>query len=259
RSRLRLVDRTVLVRLESPARRLLAAALLLAGAVGIGKAIAGPAIADHLASRATSEADLRRALAWDPDDAELHLRLARVMAGALDSDLDAARRHLDTALGLRPTHAGTWLELALLADRRGETAPAQVALGTALRLDPHNVGLRWDAALALLRWREPEAAVEHLRYVIAVDPRRRDAAFQLASALLPQGTSVTTLMPSEPQALTGLLASAVGRGDVALAGAAWERRALLAPPLPDGLLRGYLDLLLREGQGSAARRLWLAM
>src|SRR5262249_60505614 len=106
------------------------------------RAMAAPRLAGALAARATSEADLRRALGWDPDDAELHLRLARVMAGALDSDLDAARRHLDTALGLRPTHAGTWLELALLADRRGETAPAQVALGTALRLDPHNVGLR---------------------------------------------------------------------------------------------------------------------
>jgi len=70
---------------------------------------------------------------------------------------------------------------------------------------------------------------------------------------------MATLMPAEPQALTGLLATAVGRGDVALAGAAWERRAPLAPPIPDGLLRGYLDLLLREGEGPAARRLWLAM
>jgi tetratricopeptide (TPR) repeat protein len=259
RSRPRLSDRTVLVRLESRGWRLLAAALLLAGAGGIGKAIVGPAIAEHLASRATTESDLRRALAWDPDDPELHLRRARVLAGSFDGDLDAARRHLEAALRLRPTHAGTWLELALLADRRGETAPAQVALETALRLDPHNVDLRWDAALVLLRRHQPETAIEHLRYVMAVDPRRRDAAFQLASALLPRGTSATTLMPTEPQALTGLLASAVGRGDITLAAAAWERRAPLAPPIPDGLLRGYLDLLLREGQGAAARRLWLAM
>jgi tetratricopeptide (TPR) repeat protein len=255
----RLSHRTVLVRLDARAWRVLAAVLLLAGAAGIGKAIVEPAIAEHLASRASTESDLRRALAWDPDDPELHLRLARVLAGSFGGDLDAARRHLDTALRLRPTHAGTWLELALLADRRGEAAPAKVALETALRLDPHNVDLRWDAALVLLRRYEPDAAIEHFRYVIAVDPRRRDAAFQLASALVPPGASATALMPAEPLALTGLLAGAIGRGDVALAGAAWERRAPLAPPVPDGLLRRYLDLLLREGQGAAARRLWLAM
>jgi tetratricopeptide (TPR) repeat protein len=255
----RLSDRTVLVRLEARGRRVLAVVLLLAGAAGIGKAIVDPAIAEHLASRATTESGLRRALAWDPGDPELQLRLARVLAGSFGGDLDAARRHLDAALQLRPTHSGTWLELALLADRRGEAAFARMALDTALRLDPHNVDLRWDAALVLLRRHDPDAVIEHFRYVIAADPRRRDAAFQLASAFVPPGTSATTLMPSEPQALTGLLAGAIGRGDVALAGAAWERRAPLAPPVPDGLLRRYLDLLLREGEGTAARRLWLAM
>ena len=255
----RLSHRTVLVRLESRGWRVLAAVLLLAGAASIGKAILDPAIAEQLASGTSTESDLRRALAWDPEDPELHLRLARVLAGSFGGDLDAAHRHLDTALQLRPTHAGTWLELALLADRRGETERAQVALETALRLDPHNVDLRWDTALVLLRWHEPDAAIEHFRYVIAVDPRRRDAAFQLASALAPPGTSATTLMPTEPQALTELLASAISRGDVPLAGAAWERRAPLAPAIPDGLLRRYLDLLLLDGQGAAARRVWLAM
>jgi hypothetical protein len=66
-------------------------------------------------------------------------------------------------------------------------------------------------------------------------------------------------MPTEPQALSGLLGGAIDRGDVALAGAAWERRAPLAPPVPDGPLRRYLGLLLSEGEGAAARRLWLAM
>jgi tetratricopeptide (TPR) repeat protein len=212
--------RTVLVRLESRGWRVLAVVLLLSGAACIGKAIMAPAIAEHLASGASTESDLRRALAWAPDDPELHLRLARVLAGSFDGDLDAARRHLDMALRLRPTHGETWFELALLADRRGETGPAQAALETALRLDPHNVDLRWDTALVLLRRHEPDAAIEHFRYVIAADPRRRDAAFQLASALVPPGASTSTLMPTEPLALTGLLAAAVDRGDVSLAGAA---------------------------------------
>ena len=122
------------------------------------------------------------------------------------------------------------------------------------------MALRWEAALLLLRWGERgPGAVEHLRYVIAVDPERRDAAFQLASAILPPGSSTASLLPVEAEALGGLLAGAVRRRDVGLAEAAWERRAPLPPPVPDWLQRAYLELLLSQGEGTAARRAWLAV
>ena len=216
-------------------------------------------MADHLAPRGASVAEIERALRWDPGNPHLHVRLAGLELGAFGGDLDKARRHAEAALLRRPTHAGTWLQLALLADRQEEPARAREALDTALRLDQHNVALRWETALLLLRWGEREPAVEHLRYVIAVDPARRDAAFQLASAILPPGTATTSLLPEEPEALAGLLAGAVRRRDLALAEAAWERRAPLAPPIPDWLQRAYLRLLLSQGQGTAARRVWLAM
>jgi len=117
--------------------------LLLAGAAWLGKLIVSPAIADYLASKAETASDLERALAWDPANPDLHLRLANAYESRLEpGDLDTARRHLETALRRRPTHAATWFRLALLADRTGDRARAREALAAALRLDRHNVSLR---------------------------------------------------------------------------------------------------------------------
>jgi hypothetical protein len=249
----------VLVRLESPGRRLLVLALTLAGAAWLGRAVVGPAVADYLAPRGATVAELERALAWDPGNSHLHVRLAGLELGAFAGDLETARRHAAAALLRRPTHAGTWLQLAVLADRQGQRLRAREALATALRLDPQNVALRWEAALLDLRWGERPSAVEHLRYVIAVDPARQDAAFQLAAALLPPGAPTTNLLPAEAEPLTALLAGAVHRRDVGLAQAAWDRRAPLLPAAPSWLQRAYLQLLLSQGEGTAARRAWLAM
>jgi hypothetical protein len=235
-------------------------ALVLVGGVKFGHWIVAPAIADHLAPRAASVGQLENAVSWDPGRPDLQLRLARArMARLAPGDWEAAREHVRIALRLRPTHAGTWLQLAQVLDRDGDAAGARDALATALRLDRHDVVLRWEAALLALRWGEPDGALEHLRYVLAVDPTQRDAAFQLARALVPPGETLARLLPEGAEPLTGILTIAVQHRDLPLAQAAWEQRAPLTPALPTGLQRAYLELLLREGRGQDARRLWLAL
>jgi tetratricopeptide (TPR) repeat protein len=133
------------------------------------------------------------------------------------------------------------------------------AFDTAIRMDRHNVWLRWEAALLVLRWGDRETALDHLKYVIEVDPAQRDAAFQLARALLTSGEPVAGLLPTEAEPLTGLLATAVRQRDLVIAQAVWERRDPLSPAIPLALQREYLDLLLARGRGEEAGRLWLAM
>jgi tetratricopeptide (TPR) repeat protein len=250
----------VLVRLESRRWRAVVLVLVLAGAAWMARMVVSPAIADHLVGRAATATDLERTVAWDPGNPDLRLRLADAYRSAIEgADADKARVHAETALHHRPTHAGTWLRLAYLADREGKPERAHQAIETAVRYDRHSVGLRWEAALLTLRWGDRDAALDHLRYVLAVDPERRDVAFQLARSLLGPGESAASLLPEEPDALIGLLSLAVGDRDLDLARAAWERRARIEPPVPASLQRGYFELLLEKGEGPAARRLWLAM
>jgi tetratricopeptide (TPR) repeat protein len=252
--------RVVLVHLESRWRRLLVLALVTAGAVWMARVIVSPVVGRVLASRPATLADLERAVAWDSKSPELHLRLADAYATALDgADLARARRHAETAVRLRPTHAGTWLSLALLADAQGQAERAREALQTALRYNRHSVVLRWEAALLYMRWGEREPVLEHARYVLAADPERRNAAFQLARLLLGSEESARSLLPTETEPLTRLLRSAIRNRDVDLAQAAWERRVRLLPAMPEDLKRQFLDALIEGGQGPAARRAWLAI
>jgi hypothetical protein len=252
--------RLVLIPLESRGLRLLVVALTLLSAVWAATVVVRPALAAHLAGRATTADALERALAWDPQDPDLHLRLGQAYASMAErSERDRAQRHFETARRLRPTDAYARLYLAVLFDRQGDRGRAREALDGALRADPHDVAIRWEAALLTFRWGDHERALEHFRYVLAVDPSQRDAAFQLARLLLRPGEDPGALLPPEPQGLTNVLLAAMRHETLGLAEVAWTRRASLSPPVPHDIGRRYLDLLLEEGEGRTARRVWTAL
>ena len=254
--------RVILVPLESPALRLLVLSVIVVGAVWMAKVILSPAIADYLFSNASGITDLRRAVAWNPSNPVLHLRLAHAYDRTIDaSGAKQAQHQFEMALRLQPTSSSTWLQLAQLADRLGERERARQALDTSLRLDPHNVWLRWEAALLTLRWGERDTALEHLRYVLAADPDQADAAFQLATAILDPEVAPASLLPSEPEPLLAIIRMAMRDSDLPLARAAWERHSELSAAMPPSLQReylqrDYLEFLLQEGDAVGARQLW---
>jgi tetratricopeptide (TPR) repeat protein len=247
----------LLIPLESRSERLFVLILTLGLAAWLAHLIVWPAVAAYFDARATSVADLEQALAWDPRDPSLHRRLARAQENL--GNIALARAHLASAQHARPTDAYPWLELAMMLDREGQQAEARDALATALRLDRHDVTIRREAALLSLRWGEREEALEHLRYLLAVDPTQRDAAFHLARLLLgPEGDPMK-LLPTEPRTVKSVLVAAVSSQDAVLAEAAWQRLTSLEAMVPLDVARRYLDFLLAEGNGGSARRVWRAM
>ena len=237
--------RVVLIPLEASRSRALVLVLTVVAAAVLAAAIVGPAVAGYLADHATTVGALEHAVAWDPRDPDLHLRLGHSYASLAEGpDYERARLHLETALRLRPSDAHARLYLALLFDRSGDRDSAREAL---------------DAALLAFGWGDRARALEHFRYVLAVDPLQQDAAFQLARTLLRPDEDPGDLLPQEATGLTNVLVAAIRHKDFMLAEAAWMRRASLAPPLPQDLGRQYLNLLLEEGEGGTARRVWTAL
>jgi tetratricopeptide (TPR) repeat protein len=217
-------------------------------------------VARYLAAGEQSPAALERAIAWDPGNPDLHIRLGRAYEDAAEGpEYNKARLHYETAHRLRPTDSRPWLYLALLANRQGDATRSRHALQEALRLDRHNVRLRWEAALLALRAGERRLAIEHLRYVLTADPGQRDAAFQLARTILDPGESPVTLLPHEPEGLINVLVAAMIQKDVALAEAAWMAAAPLKPGIPEEIRRKYLEFVISEGQGAIARQVWLTV
>jgi tetratricopeptide (TPR) repeat protein len=252
-------DRLVLVALESRRARLVVLAATVAFAALLAVIVVRPAIAWYSA-RGDSIPALERALAWDPSDATLHLGLGYAYASLVPADVARATAHYDTAIRLRPTDARPRLLAALLTGPghpRG--APQRKFIEEAMRLDPHNVTIRWEAALLYLEWGDRDAALAHLTYVLAVDPLQRDAAFHLARMLLRPGQDPGALLPTRPEQLTNVLLAALSHEDVLLAELAWTRRVPLEPPLPGWVTRRFMSLLLAKRDGGAARRAWLAL
>ena len=247
-------NQRIFIRLESRRSRALALALTLVAAGALARSIVQPVVADRLATNAVSMADRERATAWDPTDPALQIWLGR--AYERQGDLELARLRFDEALRLRPSDAYVMLQMARLAERRHDSQAARAAIDKALALDGHNVAIRWEAALLALRLDDRDQALGHLRYVLAVDPAQRDAAFQLGRALLRPDEDAQTLLPSEPDGLTGILIAALEHDDLPLANVAWARRVSLAAPVPNDVGRRYLQRLLEDGSGLAAYAVW---
>lgn len=245
------------VRLESEGARWLVLAMVVLAAGALAWSVVKPGVADWVGRGATDTVGVEWIARWDPSNPAVQTRLGRTLKESANrEDLARAQEHLEAALRSWPSHGFAWLYLAEVLDRAGDRERARRALDTALRLDAHNVALRWEAATLLLQWGDRRAATEHLRYVLAVDPGQRQLAFQLLRHLAGPEAAVDQLLPAEADALTNILQAALREEDAALAQAAWERRARLSPPLHPDLHKSYLNLLIRHGDGEAAARAW---
>ena len=233
----------------------LALTVVIAGWLAIQ--LASPAVAWY-DGRGDKIAGLERAIAWDPQNAELHIKLGHAYADKVPADFTRARAQYSEAVRLRPTDAYPRLLRALLAEKEGDHAAARAAIEGAVQLDPHNVSIRWEAALLALGWGDRATALDHFKYVLSVDPEQRDAAFQLAQTLLRPGEDPTRLLPTDADGLTNVMLAALRQKDMTLAGIAWRQRIQLEPPLPDEMLKQYVAVTLDQGAGALARAAWLS-
>src|SRR5262249_35689949 len=169
-----------------------------------------------------------------------------------------AADHYAAAIALRPTDAYPRLLLALLADMQGNRQAARASLDETVHLDPHNVGIRWEAGLLALGWDDKAAALDHFKYVLSVDPNQRDAAFQLARTLLGPAEDPAILLPTDVDGLNNVIAAALRQQDMSLAGIAWRQRIQLEPPPTEELVKYYVGVTIDKGAGALARAAWLS-
>lgn len=132
-----------------------------------------------------AEPELRRALAFDPDDPDLHALLALAL-----SDLDRASEALaeaERSVGLAPDVGVGHYARAVALLRLEKPKPAAEAAREALRLDANDVEARVTLAAALLRQQKREEALAVAEEALALDPENTGAANLRALALVKLG------------------------------------------------------------------------
>jgi tetratricopeptide (TPR) repeat protein len=103
----------------------------------------------------------RRAIAIDPDHADAHVNLGRLLHES--GDAAAAEPHYRAALETRPDDAIAAFDLGVALEDLGRPREALAAYEEAVRFDPENADAHFNAAALAERLGQSAAALRHLR------------------------------------------------------------------------------------------------
>ncbi len=158
----------------------------------------------------TARAAAKRALALEPDLAEGHAALGRVLL-VHDWDLPGAAAAMDRALQLAPGNAAVLRAAGELARSQGRFADALALIRRALAQDPLSANTHTILGLVLHAVGELGDAEAMLRQALSLAPRRVGTHAALALLLLAQGRAVEAFAETaaEPDEVLQLWASAI--------------------------------------------------
>jgi DNA-binding winged helix-turn-helix (wHTH) protein/Flp pilus assembly protein TadD len=129
---------------------------------------------------------LERAIRLAPDDPQAHHLLAQVLLFH-DWEWEAAERHLERAMQLRPGHAATYQVRAYWLALTGRMNEALAAMATALRLDPLSSYVLADAGWISYWAGHLDAAAARCSRTLELDPESGSARTCLFFSRIAQG------------------------------------------------------------------------
>lgn len=154
----------------------IAALALTALFMAAGLPVFRDTVAIGIATAGTSAA-LEKSLEWAPDHPMHHFALGLNYRDSLEEqDLEAARRHLETAVRINPFEGAFRQELAGCYEFLGNVTRAEEELTAAVRLWPDNADARWRLGNFYLRQGRSAEGCKQFKRVLELDPGKRQAA-----------------------------------------------------------------------------------
>jgi hypothetical protein len=161
-------------------------------------------------------AGTEQAIAWMPQRAEYHVRLAILLT---DSDTSRSEAELRRAAALQPADARAWIELGLRHEARGEYAAAEQCLLRAANEDKLYLP-RWTLTNYYYRRDETERFWKWAGSAARMIPGDPMPLFRLCGRVVEDGRLMERLAIREPDVRAAYLAYLVGRERVDVAGQA---------------------------------------
>ena len=204
-------------------------------------------------------AKLRRALALDPSNPDLYHRLGLIYAyGSEPLDVAQGLHELRRATELNPRVALYWLDLGAACEAAGDAACADAAFTRALDLSPMTPRVRWVVANHDLRAGRTDAALRHLRELLALSPEYARPSFHLCLHLLNDAQAVfDKLLPSaNPELKLAYVNFLSANGGADAAYPIWLQTVAQQPAVPWTSVEPYLERLLDQGHTREALSVW---
>jgi tetratricopeptide (TPR) repeat protein len=201
---------------------------------------------------------LRRAAQFDPGNADLQLKLARIYQyepAAIDSD--KASEHLRRALQLDPYDPQVWLELGTALDFQGKTTEAEACLRRADWLAPNLPIYQWSIGnYFLLHGNVPEA-FQHFRVVLKSSENYNDTIFDIAwKASGNARTILEQLIPDSPVPEFSYLNYLISHQHLDATYDLWRRIVQSPEPFPPASASRYIDQLIASRHPEDAYQVW---
>lgn len=234
--------------------RALLGAIALLSAWALASAGARHAFAHRLAG-ASDPSELRRALARDPDHAELHRQLGR--QSLLSLDLPRAEASYQAALHHHRFDPEIWLEYSFVCETGGEVERARTAVLRAVELAPASARVLLAAGNFFARRNDWDATLTHFRRAIASDVRAAGAVLETCWNWAPDRSQILTrALPRRTEAYEAYLQFLVDRlqWDEAKHLWEWARQQGRLPGVPAGV--AYVNALLAARRPAQARAVW---
>ncbi|MCP4195832.1 MAG: tetratricopeptide repeat protein [Proteobacteria bacterium] len=201
---------------------------------------------------------IEKALASDPEDHYLHIRLAGLLiqTGALKK----ARRQINRVLKKDPGNASAWLASAMYYRAVGDDRKAVAAARRAMKVNPAHFGAALWLAETYLEMGDIQLALKILRHLVTEAPENADAHLKLGETSLAMGNRheaarhlarFLKLRPYRADVVTTLAGIYLSSGDRATAATLFEM-ALRQNPADTAARKTLIALLIELGQKKTA-------
>ncbi len=242
--------------LDTLPRKLMVATAAAAAAAGLSLLLARQFQVERLSREGTAES-LEQAIALQPENAELHNRLGRLLLFSASGDPGRSAVELERAATLDPHSGHFWVDVSLSRELAGDMSGAQAALERARAAEPRTPFFLWQRMNFALRSGAQQQAIELGRELLAQAPDYTLRALPLLAQVADMRALVESVVPPVPNALAGTIEFLCNLDQAEAAEPAWQRLVSLGDPPPTYVIRRYVDTLLNKGAPAQAQRAWV--
>ena len=204
--------------------------------------------------------EVRKAVALDPANPQLHYRLGQVEGYSMDpSEVQDGLKQLREATNLAPTQPEYWSGLASACESAGDTICADRAMQRTLSLAPTTPRYRWNAANDELAHGRADEALQEFRKLLEMDPEYAPETFRLCLKYVGDPGKVFRRVlanQEDPQLNFSFINYLVDHGQGAEAYPVWQATFAMNKTFPLSLAGPYLEWLVRQGQDQEAVSAW---
>ncbi|HEX3320325.1 MAG TPA: carbohydrate binding domain-containing protein [Terriglobales bacterium] len=199
---------------------------------------------------------LRFAARLAPANAELQYRLGKYSA-FVENDPATAIRFYQSAARLNPYNARYWLDLASAQQITEDSAGQQHSLENAVRANPTNPDVAWEAGNFFLVQGDLERAFSLMRVVVENQTNMAPLALRLCWRSTPEvDTILSKVVPSSPEPHLAFLDFLIQQKNIEGANKVWQRLVSLHQAFEIRYVFEYVKFLISEGQVDQARGAW---